>query len=41
MIYALLRAQGLLRLYYIIGVNAVFLQLVPGTLLGLLAGVGI
>jgi len=38
MIYALLRPQGLLRLYCIIDLNAVFLQLIPGTLLGLLAG---
>lgn len=37
----LLRPQGLLRLYYIIGLNAVFFQLVPGTLLGLLASIGV
>ena len=39
MIYALLRLQGLLRLF--IDLNTVFLQLSPGTLLGFLAGVGV
>ena len=37
--YALLRLQGLLRLFS--DLNTVFLQLGPGTLLGLLASVGI
>ena len=39
MIYALLRLQELLRLF--IDLNAVFLQLSPGTLLSLLASVGV
>ena len=39
MIYALLQLQGLLHLF--IDLSAVFLQLSPGTLLGLLASVGV